>query len=450
VAVSALVRAVGLGEACVTVADLDWARFAPAFTSTRQSALLGELVEAQQALDTQEAAAGGDGAAVALRERLSGCSEADRHRVMVELVCAEVAAVLGHASRESIEVGQAFRELGFDSLTAVELRNRLQTATGVRLPATFAFDYPTLADLAGYLNITISTLGDAGNSDSAVVTEDDTSRDMVTELYRRASETGQSQEANQVVLQLSRLRPKFEEASELRRIPAPVKLAQGGSGPHLVCFNPTVALTGPHVYVRLANAFDGRRNISALASPGFVKPEMLPATSAALIGLQARIVTEQIGDEPFVLVGYSSGGWVATEVAKHLHGLGVIPLGVVLMDTYPQSSDFLAGVEREFMKEMYEREDLAVSVDDTRLTAMAWTLNLFQDWEPQDLGIPSLLVRASEPMSARQQGSDWQSRWDSASVTDVPGNHFTMIEEHADASAQAIDQWLTGITDPGQ
>ncbi len=70
---------------------------------------------------------------------------------MVELVRAEVASVLGHSSPEGIDGERAFNELGFDSLAAVELRNRLATATGLRFPATLVFDYPNCTALAGHL-----------------------------------------------------------------------------------------------------------------------------------------------------------------------------------------------------------------------------------------------------------------------------------------------------------
>ncbi len=87
----------------------------------------------------------------ALTRRLSGLSEQDQERAVVDVVRTHVAAILGHTSAAAVDTNRGFMEMGFDSLTAVELRNRLVGVTGLRLPSTLLFDHPTVTALAGHL-----------------------------------------------------------------------------------------------------------------------------------------------------------------------------------------------------------------------------------------------------------------------------------------------------------
>ncbi len=87
----------------------------------------------------------------ALAHRLHGLPEAEQHAVLLDLVRSNIATVLGNVSPEAIDADKAFQELGFDSLSAVEMRNRLKTATGLALSPTLIFDYPTPNGLASYM-----------------------------------------------------------------------------------------------------------------------------------------------------------------------------------------------------------------------------------------------------------------------------------------------------------
>ncbi|MFB6576660.1 SDR family NAD(P)-dependent oxidoreductase [Streptomyces sp. NPDC056402] len=101
------------------------------------------------------------GASGSLAQRLAAVAEADRERVVLELVQAQVAAVLGHASAGAVATERTFKDLGFDSLSAVELRNRLNQATGVRLPATLVFDHPSPVAVARLILTEVGAVAEA-------------------------------------------------------------------------------------------------------------------------------------------------------------------------------------------------------------------------------------------------------------------------------------------------
>jgi acyl carrier protein len=149
-AVSALSRSVAYKETMLVVADIDWERFGPAFNSRRSSPLLTELPEVKEV-----SAAIGDAqdslAAATVRQRLLGLSKDEQQQTLLEIICSIIAIVLRHQEPADINPGRAFRDLGFDSLTAVELRDHLQAATGLRLTHGLVFDHPTPAALATHL-----------------------------------------------------------------------------------------------------------------------------------------------------------------------------------------------------------------------------------------------------------------------------------------------------------
>ena len=149
-AVRALGHALDADETALLVADLDWGTFAPAFTLRRPSPLIEALDEVREALSAGNAD-GVEGETNALADELAGLDAADQDRRLLDLVRTQAAAVLSYPSPEDVDADRAFTDLGSDSLTAIELRNKLNAATGMRLSATLLFDFTSPRAVAAHL-----------------------------------------------------------------------------------------------------------------------------------------------------------------------------------------------------------------------------------------------------------------------------------------------------------
>ncbi|GCB53536.1 malonyl CoA-acyl carrier protein transacylase [Streptomyces sp. NL15-2K] len=169
-AITAMRQAAGAGETFLAVADVDWSVFAPAFAIARPRPLIADLPDVRAAQQAAEAAPPAD-AGSALRERLTAAAPHEHDQIVLDLVRAHAAAVLGHDSPDAVEARRPFKEFGFDSLTAVDLRNRLAAATGQTLPATLVFDHPTPAAVAHLLLDRLVT-GGATTPESVLATLD--------------------------------------------------------------------------------------------------------------------------------------------------------------------------------------------------------------------------------------------------------------------------------------
>jgi thioesterase domain-containing protein/acyl carrier protein len=382
--------------------------------------------------------------------RLAGLDPAERRTALLALVRELAAAVLGHASADAVEADQLFTEQGFDSLTAVELRNHLATATALTLPPTLLFDHATPDLLATHLDARLrDTPATPAPASAPADGAAPRSGDTLAGLFRRACETGRVDEGFALLRAAADLRPTFAAPGELAAGPEPIRLSKGESDVPLVCFSSYVALAGVHQYARFASAFRGERDVWALPTQGFGTGEALPASFAAAAALHADAVTRTVGDGPVVLLGSSSGGVLALAAARHLQEQGRPPAAVVLLDTYmPRPDSPFLRFSQQMLGGMFDRESMFAHMDTDRLTAMSWYVSLIGEWEPGPLDTPVLLVRSSEPpVPAETTGPmelhEWQASWERAhTVTDVPGNHFTMMEAHARSTAAATADWL--------
>ncbi|MEV8479342.1 SDR family NAD(P)-dependent oxidoreductase [Streptomyces sp. NPDC051173] len=404
-------------------------------------------------------ATGGDAAGQFVRQ-LAELGEGERTRLVTDLVRAEAAAVLGHASAQDVEVHRDFFELGFDSLTAVELRNRIAAATGLQLPATVVFDNRTPENLATWLHSELAVQpgpdgasSGAGRGGPAAGQE----VDSLERMFLAAVDSGRLLEARRMVTALGAIRPTFENTAELEDLPLPTTLAEGPGKPRLICVSTPTANGGVHEYARFAAPFRGLRHVSALPLAGFAAGERLPATAASATRVIAESALRASDGEPFVLAGHSSGGAFAYAAAGLLENTwGIKPTAVVLLDTLSirhestEDIDYLGLMRRFFSVD----EVSPVRMTNSRLSAMGWWMTLLKGIEAQPTTAPVLTVQAvrqADGVAPSGAGSDGPGGAEqrplvpSAFVRTVDADHFSMVKADAEATAEIVESWLGSI-----
>jgi thioesterase domain-containing protein len=395
----------------------------------------------------RSAASAGEDVAGSFAKTYAGLPEDDRSAAVLDLVRTLAAAVLGHPGAAAVPVDGGFPELGFDSLTAMDLRNRLQAATDVILQVGVVFDHPNPLELAAHLDAELARGSRVTDAEPTLSVQ---APETISGLFTQALKNKQQADAIDFLRAAAKLRPKFRETGELTRPIRPLRLARrdpdAAPGPHLICVPALVAMAGVQQYSLFAANCRGHHDVSAVPIPGFTDGEALPADRQALVAAEADAIAAYTGGEPAVILGVSTGGLLVHAIATELTRRGTPPAGVALLDPYAVDSEFVASAGGGLMQGLYKRNQQYTEVTSAGLSAMAWCFDLMEGWELGPLPCPTLLVRASEPIVAEQASVDWRSSWPHAdTVTDVPGNHFTIVEEHIADAVAAVRAWLPAL-----
>ncbi len=384
--------------------------------------------------------AGGGEAGDSLRSQLEAVTGEERGAIALAFVRSHVAVVLGYGSAEEVEPDRNLQEMGFDSLGAVELRNRLSASSGLPVPVMALTDNPSAAGIARHLLAQAASPGDDGQAEGSAPAHST----AFVELLGVAREEDAVGDFIEVIERASRFRPGFD-APEPADVPRPVRLAEGPEGACAVVLLPSAGpMSGPHEYVKLANLLPGERTVLALPLPGFLEGERLPRSVLALVEAEAEAITAGGLAAPFLIAGHSSGGWIAHALVSHLESRGIAPVGLALLDTYRPDSELMQQMAPAVVAGVYEAAKAGIGVDDVRLTATGAYRRIFADWAPSEISTPTVLIRASDSAWDGSLPADgWRATWHLPhSAVDVPGDHFTMMTEYANHTAKAMHSYF--------
>ncbi|MFC7310262.1 thioesterase domain-containing protein, partial [Streptomyces monticola] len=415
----------------------------------------------------------------ALLRRLEGLDESAQEKLLLGLILEHAAAVLGHSSADAVDAEKDFLETGFDSLSAMELRATLNTVTGLGLPPMVVFDNKTPTGLARFLREACRSAAEGREQtpqtgpDGAGGAEQDT----VSGLFRSGVIAGQTTKAFNLLRAVADLRPTFDSYADLGAPLAPVKLADGPERPRLICLSTPMATGGVHQHARLAAHFRDVRQLSTLPTPGFRSGERLPADVDALTAVLAESVLQAAEGEPFVLLGYSSGGVLTYGTAARLErDFGTQAAGVVLVDTYRVTEEAGGGMQARVFEQMsgalVDRDSEFGLFDSTGLSAMRAYFDLLPRFDLTGVAAPVLFVGAGQSfLTDAGTGTDADTGAETTAGTDagtgadpddgawraqpwdpehqyvtVPATHFSIVEEHAEHTARTVQEWIRGLT----
>ncbi|OKA03231.1 type I polyketide synthase [Amycolatopsis regifaucium] len=377
-----------------------------------------------------------------LSGELAGLDEDERTRLVQNLVRSHAAAVLGYSDPSQVDPNRDFLHSGFDSLTAMELRNKLNQVTGLKLPAMAVFESRTPNGLAA--TVCRAMAERPGMGKAALPAPEPRHPDSVCSLIRGAVDAGKVGEAFGLMRAVADLRPSFASVDELGSLPEPTTLADGPPGLRLITLSSPMADGGVHQHARLAAHFQGVMPVSAISLPGFGPAEKLPATGEAAVRVVAESVLRAGAGDPFVLLGHSSGGALAYATAHYLQTRRQIhPSAVILIDTF-RLDDPSVPLD-QVLRRMFSAEPTFGAITAERFSAMGRWLAVMSDLRFDPVAAPVLFVQATEPFSGDMcdvSRSLAEPGEPAHAVRTVRSDHFSIVGTESGRTSQVIREWL--------
>ena len=367
-------------------------------------------------------------------DALAAVPAAEREAALAELIRGELALTLGFPDASSLP-DKSFLELGFDSLSAVQLGNRIRAFTGLRLGPSVVFDHPSLPQLTAHVHKQLSE--GAAAAEPAPL--------GFAALYHKLLRDRGPLEAMKLRVLGSYGLPTYRTGHPI----VPTRLARGDGEPVLF-FLASYLTMRDATPAALAGRFDGGHDLLMLRYPGFGDSPAVPEDLDTLLRTQADAVVTAAAERPVVLLGHCLGGRVAHALGAHLAAQGRAPAGVVLIETDGRLD---VRADDRALSLIAGHEDLpgeffAGTTADNAVLVGGGYQRMFEGLPPQPSPVPTLLLRAGPTPRMRRidPDRDWSVRWPLPhQAVDVPGDHDTVLTTDAPTTAAAIRTWLTAL-----
>jgi pimeloyl-ACP methyl ester carboxylesterase len=347
---------------------------------------------------------------------------------------------------------------------AVELRNRLAAATGLRLPATLLFDYKTPAELAAFLTTHFNDPPAESAAEFPLSSDDEIG--PLIQVLRHAQELKADEEVWNICRAAIRVRLTSDtarrQASSEIWDESPVQLVQGPAPVRLVCIPHFLVPSGPFgpmAFLNFNSMFNNRRDVWCIPHYGYREGQLLMERDE-FIASRAKLVLSCTGEGPFVLLGHCLGGRLAHLLAGHLEQIQRPPLGLVIVDapTHPLSSSDIRRNNQLAVK----RTSLPGGNIDAGFTAMLWYTQMIagdaesglagmqsysrekaerQDWKDVGFSGPALHIAATERFADFPEG-EWRMRYPFATANkEAPGDHMTVLQKPE--LGRIVNEWIS-------
>ena len=345
-----------------------------------------------------------------------------------------IAEMLGYLDSTDVDPNRTMPDLGFDSLTTADFRKRLTAAVGSTVPLNAIFDNPTPRTLAAHL-----TARDLAQPDSDISTEPGSDQPL-TALTRRACQRGLFSTAVDLLRAGASLRASVDELVGFDTDCVQLVELCGADvdGPQLVCIPSIAPATTVHEFGKISHHLRSRYRIQAAQLPGFTS-KWLPAKQDYVVDSVSTSLSRTHDPSETVLIGFSSGGWIAHRVAARLERDGTPARALILLDTHPPYGGPYGDVAVRFLERADLEPSSPVPIDDARLTATIRYIDLFSEWRPTPIHTPTSVVGPRKLARIYKAWADW--------VTYIPADcdHFDLIDSHAAESARSIDRSINEV-----